>query len=101
MAGLWSATSDNKIAIGVGISVAVGAGLVAAVSYKMSTGSDDNDNVYETQKLLHEYLVFHYGSATDNLRFDFGPKDSVDFPKRCADLCLKHCKLDVSISIDN
>ncbi|KAL4238476.1 hypothetical protein ACF0H5_003184 [Mactra antiquata] len=50
------------------------------------------DNVYESQKLLNEYLVFHYGSPNDILKYDFGPKDALDFPKRCADLCLKHFK---------
>ena len=88
---------ENKIAIGLGIGAVAGAGLIATVAYKMSKKSDQNDNLYETQKLLHEYLIFHYGSAKENLRFDFGPKDSTDFPKRCADLCLKYYKADVSV----
>ncbi|XP_013396303.1 uncharacterized protein LOC106163301 [Lingula anatina] len=51
-----------------------------------------SENVYETQKLLNEYLVFHFGAPNEVLRYDFGPKDSLDFPKRCADLCLSHYK---------
>lgn len=48
------------------------------------------ENVYESEKLLNEYLVFHYGSRKEVLRYDFGPVDALDFPKRCADVCLKH-----------
>ncbi|XP_048732686.1 uncharacterized protein LOC125649291 [Ostrea edulis] len=49
-------------------------------------------SVYESQKLLNEYLVFHYGAKQEILKYDFGPKESLDFPKRCADMCLKHSK---------
>ena len=38
--------------------------------------------LYETQKLLHEYLLFHYGSADEILPWSQGPKDALDFPVR-------------------
>ncbi len=41
------------------------------------------DNFYETNQLLSEYLLFHYGDLNDTLPYDFGPKDSIQFPQRC------------------
>ncbi len=78
-------------------SLAATSGVAIFSTYKLMKLSrrKKTQNVYETQKLLHEYLVFHYGASTEVLRYDFGPKDSLDFPKRCADLCLKHYKQQV------
>lgn len=45
-------------------------------------------NPYETEKLLGEYLLFHYGRPGEILPHDFGPRESFDFPARCARLCL-------------
>lgn len=39
-------------------------------------------NVYESNKLLNEYLLFHYGTETDLLEWDFGPKSALDFAVR-------------------
>ncbi|XP_041362190.1 uncharacterized protein LOC121378153 [Gigantopelta aegis] len=55
------------------------------------------DNVYESDKLLSEYLVFHYGSPEQFLKYDLGPKSSLEFPKRCAELCIKHYRTDPKI----
>lgn len=56
------------------------------------------DDVYETNKSLNEYLLLHYGLMSEALLFDEIPKSSVDFPKRCAELCTKFSmKADVSI----
>lgn len=40
-------------------------------------------NVYETEKLLAEYLLFHYGEPTEILPYSFGPKNALDFATRC------------------
>jgi len=48
------------------------------------------EDVFETAKYLDEYLVFHYGSPDEILPWSFGPKSDVDYPKRCAELCVKH-----------
>lgn len=40
-------------------------------------------NLYETDKLLEEYLLLHYGSAEQVLPWSFGPKEALDFPARC------------------
>ena len=39
-------------------------------------------NPYETDRLLSEYLLFHYGTAEEILPYDFGPKSALDFPVR-------------------
>lgn len=38
---------------------------------------------YETDKILNQYLLFHYGNEQDQLPFSFGPQDSLNFPIRC------------------
>lgn len=43
-------------------------------------------NVYESEQMLNEYLLLHYGEQNDVLPYDFGPKETVGFPKRCAQL---------------
>jgi putative 4-mercaptohistidine N1-methyltranferase len=44
-------------------------------------------NPYETDKLLHEYLLFHYGTPEEVLPYAFGPRDALDYPVRCAHEC--------------
>lgn len=38
--------------------------------------------IYETPRLLDEYLLFHYGRDEEILPWDFGPKEALGFPKR-------------------
>ncbi len=38
---------------------------------------------YETEELLDQYLLFHYGAEADQLPWDFGPRDALGFPRRC------------------
>jgi len=45
--------------------------------------------VYESDRYLNEYLLFHYGEAEDVLSFDFGPKDAVGFAARCVSDCIE------------
>lgn len=42
-------------------------------------------NIYETDKLLSEYLLFHYARAEDYLSYGFGPADALEYPRRCVD----------------
>jgi len=46
-------------------------------------------NIYETERLLAEYLLFHYGNAADIFTERWGAelKGALDFPARCAKLC--------------
>lgn len=39
-------------------------------------------NVYETEQLLSEYLLMHYGSDEQLMPWKFGPVDALGFPRR-------------------
>jgi putative 4-mercaptohistidine N1-methyltranferase len=39
-------------------------------------------NIYETERLLHEYLLFHYASAEEILPWPDGPRSALNFPVR-------------------
>ena len=41
-------------------------------------------NIYETDKLLAEYLLFHFAKPEEILPWDFGPKSALDYPLRVA-----------------
>ncbi|XP_070576948.1 uncharacterized protein [Ptychodera flava] len=75
----------------VAAAFAASAGVSVYCTYKLLNYEKDRkhrDNVYETQKMLNEYLVFHYGSPAEVLRWDFGPKEALDFPRRVAEECM-------------
>jgi len=39
-------------------------------------------SIYESPRLLAEYLLFHYGAAEEVLPWDFGPKEALGFAVR-------------------
>jgi len=39
-------------------------------------------NVYETDQLLSEYLLMHYGTDAQLMPWSFGPSDAIGFPAR-------------------
>ncbi|MEM8550088.1 MAG: putative 4-mercaptohistidine N1-methyltransferase [Verrucomicrobiota bacterium] len=41
------------------------------------------DNRYETDTLVNQYLLFHFGQAEEILPYAFGPHEALDFPVRC------------------
>ncbi len=45
--------------------------------------------VYESERYLNEYLLFHYGEASDLLSWDFGPRDAAGFAARCVSDCIE------------
>ena len=45
-------------------------------------------NLYETERYLHEYLLFHYGQPQDLCRFDFVPQEFLRFHERLREECL-------------
>ncbi len=45
-------------------------------------------NPYETDKLLHEYLLFHYGTPAEVLPWPAGPYDALDYAVRCVSECV-------------
>ncbi|XP_071485595.1 uncharacterized protein [Diadema antillarum] len=76
----------------------VGAALLATSSvaaystYRLLTNEQrrkKNDNKYETEQLVNEYLVFHYGAPEEVLAYSFGPRDALDFPRRVAEEALQ------------
>jgi putative 4-mercaptohistidine N1-methyltranferase len=40
-------------------------------------------NVYESDLLVDQYLLFHYGTAEDQLPYRFGPQQGLFYPIRC------------------
>jgi putative 4-mercaptohistidine N1-methyltranferase len=40
-------------------------------------------NFYENDALVDQYLLFHYGTAEDQLPVPFGPRDALFYPTRC------------------
>lgn len=40
------------------------------------------ENIYETEKLVSEYLLFHYGSPGQILNWEQGPTSALGFPAR-------------------
>ncbi|MGF1679367.1 MAG: putative 4-mercaptohistidine N1-methyltransferase [Candidatus Methylacidiphilales bacterium] len=43
---------------------------------------------YENDRVLAEYLLFHYGWREEILPYGFGPESALDFPWRCAEVLL-------------
>lgn len=41
------------------------------------------DNIYESDRLVREYLLFHYGEPDEVLPWKHGPRESLGFAARC------------------
>jgi putative 4-mercaptohistidine N1-methyltranferase len=50
-------------------------------------------NIYETDKVLSEYLLFHYGTAEETLPWTFGPHDALGYAERVVSECLDLAEL--------
>lgn len=83
----------------VGAASVIGGGLLCYATYRflrsrlknvLETSPNKNQNVYESEKLLNEYLTFHYGGPAVNCVQETGPKNGFEFPARCSDLCIKY-----------
>ena len=73
---------------------AITASALTIIAYRyLSKRHEASENVYETEKLIGEYLIFHYGTEDELLPYGFGPKDSLEFPSRCALECVKHAEV--------
>jgi len=44
-------------------------------------------NVYESERMVNEYLLMHYGTDMVLCQWSFGPKDALNFPRRCVEVC--------------
>ena len=68
----------------------------------LSRRRETQQNAYETEKRLGEYLILHFGNADQLLPFGLGPKDALEFPTRCALECIKNTQVSyVSPSLSN
>jgi putative 4-mercaptohistidine N1-methyltranferase len=52
-------------------------------------------NIYETERLLAEYLLFHYGEDAEVLPWPSGPFDALRYPVRCVSECFDLSRLPV------
>ena len=50
-------------------------------------------NPYESDQLLSEYLLFHFGTPEEILPHPAGPRAALDFPVRCVSECLDWARL--------
>ena len=50
----------------------------------------DIENIYESDRVLNEYLLFHYGEPSEILPYTFGPHDALNFHVRCIQSLLEH-----------
>ena len=50
-------------------------------------------NIYESDRLLAEYLLFHYGTPEEVLPHADGPRDALGYPQRCVSECLDAARL--------
>jgi len=46
-------------------------------------------NPYESEELLAQYLLFHYGKANEQLPYETGPLAALHFPMRCVQEALR------------
>ena len=54
------------------------------------------ENIYESNRTLGEYLLFHFGSREEQFPWAEGPLDALDFPRRTVEELI-----DLTSSIEN
>jgi putative 4-mercaptohistidine N1-methyltranferase len=55
--------------------------------------TSERENPYESDRLLSEYLLFHYGEPSEVLPFEQGPVSALGYPVRCVSECLDASRL--------
>ena len=48
------------------------------------------ENVYESDRAVAEYLLFHYGNLKDLLPLGIGHRQDIGFPQKCVDLLIEN-----------
>lgn len=51
-----------------------------------------NENPYETNRMLSDYLLLHFGDSNLQMPYQSGPAEATLFPTRCADLVINWAK---------
>lgn len=80
---------DHRVIAAGSLSITTGIAVFTTYKWLSERRRKAQSNVYESDKLVNEYLAFHFANEK-NIRLDLIPASALDFPKRCADLCLKH-----------
>ena len=65
-------------------------GLLVWRLWQRRGGEKRIENPYETQLMVDQYLAFHYAPPSQYMAYSFAPKNSLEFPSRCAALCKRH-----------
>ena len=55
-------------------------------------GNTAKGSNYESDDLLNQYMNLHFAESKDVWPYDFGPKEALGFPKRCAELVSSFAK---------
>jgi SAM-dependent methyltransferase len=83
----------NREHLTYGVLAGVGAGILGGGLYWLiKKMKKEPSNPYEAERINHVYMAFHYTPAEEYLAHQSGPKTALDFPLRCAQLCVKHCQ---------
>lgn len=53
-----------------------------------NSAKSDHASRYENERVLFQYLHFHYGNKEDQMPFDLNLQNALDFPVRCVSECL-------------
>ena len=56
----------------------------------------DGSPIYESDDVVAQYLLLHYGSADAVLAYGIGPVDALDYPRRCVTELLRTPRLNPS-----
>ncbi|NP_001279655.1 uncharacterized LOC103187628 [Callorhinchus milii] len=60
---------------------------------ELSRQKNEEENPYESQKLLSEYLLFHFGTSQEVFLHDLGPPETRNFLLQGAEECVKQFKV--------
>lgn len=62
---------------------------------KTKKEEEEKEDFYESVKALDEYLLMHYGQPDDLIpKARDGPRNALEFPKRCAEKCFEFTQQD-------
>lgn len=62
------------------------------MSVRSTAASGASNSGYESDRAVHEYLHFHYGTEEQMMPYSIGPKSALDFMPRCANKVAEHAQ---------
>ena len=94
-----SIAANKQTALVAAVSALAGAALAAGfmtlASRRRQAAAEkqtEKQNIYESQRSLSEYLLFHFGSPQELLQWSFGPRDALSFPADLSTKALEFCE---------